>query len=97
MAVGKDSCVVEIAVDPEGDTLVAYSDLSLDATASLTLEHSTGALTAILGMGKTVRPIGCGVVSTKMTKALSRVKSVIWARMDGDETINVYEIELNHA
>ena len=97
MAGTSDSCSVDIGVDPDGDAIVAYADSRLDTATSLVLSSSDGSLTALLGRDASAKRIACGFASTKMTKALSRVESVIWARLEGQETILVSEIGLSHA
>ncbi|MFC4236098.1 hypothetical protein ACFOY8_12745 [Thalassospira xianhensis] len=86
---------IEFAVDPQCGVLAAYSDRSLDAATKLVLDHKTGKINASVGIGK-VRAIDCGTVSFGMTNALTPYQSVIWARIEGDQSIALAELPLMH-
>ena len=94
MATSNPQITVEIAVDPAGDALAAYAALQLDRATGLRLDHATGALVAVLGGPKS--QVACGNVSTRMATRLRGLSSIIWARLEGDETVAVSEIALEH-
>ncbi|SOC27378.1 hypothetical protein [Thalassospira xiamenensis] len=86
---------IEFAVDPQTGVLAAYSERNLDAATKLVLDHKTGKIKASIGLGKT-KSVDCGTVSFGMTNALTPYQSVIWARIEGGQSIAIAELPLMH-
>lgn len=85
---------VEIAANSKGEVLIAYTDLRLDYTASVELNHEDGVLTAHLSNGVKIH---CGHVSTKMSEKVRESSHVAWTRMEGENTIAFDNIPFKHS
>jgi hypothetical protein len=94
MPAAAQQVTLEIVVGSEGDPLAHYSDLSFDRATSLTVTHATGAVTVTLGK-KEQKPAGS--VSTRMASLLKGIPTILWARMEGENTVAITEIALRHA
>lgn len=85
--------VVEISLSPDGsDALVAYADPALDAALALRLDHDSGELQALAPSGA----VPCGLVSARMSARLLPLRRVLWCRREGESSIAVSEIGLEH-
>ena len=94
MAVAQQRLTVEISAAPGKEALVAYADGVLDHAARLAVSRTSGKLSAEVFLDGRRVVIRCGQVSLEQVARLEGLQTILWTRMEGENTIAVAEVSL---
>ena len=95
MNVAETGLHVEIAVDAEGEGVIAvYEDTILDRAFALTVDQKTGRVAALFKVGDVTKSRDCGQVSSRMKKRLNLFGRLLWQRIEGETLKPATQIRL---
>jgi hypothetical protein len=97
MNVSDSALHIEFAIDTEGeDAIAAYDEPALGHATSLTVDHADMTISAAVPGPDGALRLECGTVSMRTARRLAHFDRILWARVEGMQTIAVAEIAVAH-